>query len=133
MNALLEAYFFYDIKRFDIKGKEFLRTLGKYYIVDIGLRNYLLGFRDRDSGHAIENVVYFELLRRDYDVSIGKVDNSEVDFIATKVVHIFITSKDKKTFFSVKGAVMGNFAKCSSQIAISREAISPYLCNIENK
>jgi thioredoxin len=52
-------------------------------------------------------------------------------FIATKVVHIFITSKDKKTFFSVKGAVMGNFAKCSSQIAISREAISPYLCNIE--
>ena len=85
MNALLEAYFFYDIKRFDIKGKEFLRTLGKYYIVDIGLRNYLLGFRDRDSGHAIENVVYFELLRRDYDVSIGKVDNSEVDFIATKV------------------------------------------------
>lgn len=85
MNALLEAYFFYDIKRFDIKGKEFLRTLGKYYIVDIGLRNYLLGFRDRDSGHVIENVVYFELLRRGYDVSIGKVDNSEVDFIATKV------------------------------------------------
>ena len=83
MNALLEAYFFYDIKRFDIKGKEFLRTLGKYYIVDIGLRNYLLGFRDRDSGHAIENVVYFELLRRDYDVSIGKVDNSEVDYTGT--------------------------------------------------
>ena len=84
INALLESYFFYDIKRFDIKGKEFLRTLGKYYIVDIGLRNYLLGFRDRDSGHAIENVVYFELLRRGYDVSIGKIDNLEVDFIATK-------------------------------------------------
>ena len=83
VNALLESYFFYDIKRFDIKGKEFLRTLGEYYIVDIGLRNYLLGFRDRDSGHAIENVVYFELLRRGYDVSIGKIDNSEVDFIAT--------------------------------------------------
>lgn len=84
VNALLESYFFYDIKRFDVKGKEFLRTLGKYYIVDIGLRNYLLGFRNRDSGHAIENVVYFELLRRGYDVSIGKVDNSEVDFIAIK-------------------------------------------------
>ena len=84
VNALLESYFFYEIKRFDIKGKEYLRTLGKYYIVDIGLRNYLLGFRDRDSGHAIENVVYFELLRRGYDVSIGKVDNAEVDFIATK-------------------------------------------------
>lgn len=84
VEALLEAYFFYDIKRFDIKGKEFLKTLGKYYIVDIGLRNYLLGFRDRDSGHAIENVVYFELLRRGYDVSIGKIDNSDVDFIAAK-------------------------------------------------
>lgn len=84
VNALLESYFYYDIKRFDIKGKEYLRTLGKYYIVDIGLRNYLLGFRNRDSGHALENVVYFELLRRSYDVAIGKVDNAEVDFVATK-------------------------------------------------
>lgn len=82
IGALLESYFFYEIKRFDIKGKEYLRTLGKYYIVDIGLRNYLLGFRNRDSGHAIENVVYFELLRRGYDVAIGKVGTSEVDFIA---------------------------------------------------
>ena len=87
--ALLESYFFYEIKRFDIKGKEYLRTLGKYYIADIGLRNYLLGFRNRDSGHAIENVVYFELLRRGYDVSIGKIGNFEVDFIAT-------TADDKK-------------------------------------
>ena len=85
VNALSEAYFFYDIKRFDIKGKEYLRTIGKYYIVDIGLRNYLLGFRDSDSGHALENVVYFELLRRGYDVAIGKIDNMEVDFIATKM------------------------------------------------
>lgn len=83
VGALLESYFFYEIKRFDIKGKEYLRTLGKYYIVDMGLRNYLLGFRNRDSGHAIENVVYFELLRRGYDVAIGKIDNQEVDFIAT--------------------------------------------------
>ena len=85
VNALLESYFFYDIKRFDIKGKEYLRTLGKYYIVDIGLRNFLLGFRNRDSGHAIENVIYFELLRRGYDVAIGKADNSEVDFAAAKM------------------------------------------------
>lgn len=84
VNALTESYFFYEIKRFDIKGKEYLRTLGKYYIVDIGLRNYLLGFRDRDTGHALENVVYFELMRRGYDVAIGKIDNAEVDFIATK-------------------------------------------------
>lgn len=84
VNALTESYFFYEIKRFDIKGKEYLRTLGKYYIVDIGLRNYLLGFRDRDTGHALENIVYFELMRRGYDVAIGKIDNAEVDFIATK-------------------------------------------------
>ncbi len=88
IDALLESYFFYDIKRFDIKGKEYLRTLGKYYIVDIGMRNYLLGFRDRDRGHALENLVYLELLRRGYDVAIGKIDSNEVDFVAT-------TAKDK--------------------------------------
>ncbi|MCQ2770632.1 MAG: ATP-binding protein [Clostridia bacterium] len=83
IETLLESYFFYDIKRFDIKGKEYLRTLGKYYVVDIGLRNYLLGIRDRDRGHVIENIVYIELLRRGYDVAIGKLDNLEIDFIAT--------------------------------------------------
>lgn len=93
IGALLESYFFYEIKRFDIKGREYLRTLGKYYIVDIGIRNYLLGFRNRDSGHAIENVVYFELLRRGYDVAIGKIDNQEVDFIAT--------TADEKLYFQV--------------------------------
>lgn len=84
IDALTEAYIFYEIKRFDIKGKEYLRTLGKYYIVDIGLRNYLLGYRDGDSGHILENIIFFELLRRGYDVAIGKIDNQEVDFIATK-------------------------------------------------
>ena len=84
IDALTEAYIFYGIKRFDIKGKEYLRTLGKYYIVDIGLRNYLLGYRDGDSGHILENIIFFELLRRGYDVAIGKIDNQEVDYIATK-------------------------------------------------
>ena len=84
IDALTEAYMFYGIKRFDIKGKEYLRTLGKYYIVDIGLRNYLLGYRDGDSGHILENIIFFELLRRGYDVAIGKIDNQEVDYIATK-------------------------------------------------
>ena len=83
VNALKEAYLFYEIKRFDIKGKEELKTLGKYYIVDIGLRNYLLGYRDVDAGHMIENVVYFELLRRGYDVAVGKIGTKEIDFIAT--------------------------------------------------
>ena len=84
IQALTESFIFYEIKRFDIKGKEYLKTLGKYYIVDIGLRNYLLGYRDGDSGHILENIIYFELLRRGYDVAIGKLDNKEVDFIATK-------------------------------------------------
>lgn len=99
VDALLESYIFYDVKRFDIKGKEYLRTLGKYYIVDIGLRNYLLGFRDRDSGHVLENIVYFELLRRGYDVSIGKIDNAEIDFIATNA--------DEKIYIQVTESMTG--------------------------
>lgn len=83
VEALLESYLFYGIKRFDIKGKEYLRTLGKYYIADIGLRNHLLGFRNRDGGHILENIVYFELLRRGYDLAIGKIGRAEIDFVAT--------------------------------------------------
>lgn len=84
VGALQEAYMFYEIKRFDVKGKAELKTLGKYYIVDIGLRNYLLGYRDVDTGHIIENIVYFELLRRGFDVAVGKVGDKEIDFIATR-------------------------------------------------
>lgn len=84
VGALQEAYLFYEIKRFDVKGKAELKTLSKYYIVDTGLRNYLLGYRDVDTGHVIENIVYFELLRRGFDVAVGKVGDKEIDFIATK-------------------------------------------------
>lgn len=93
VNALLEAYIFYEAKRYDIKGKEYLKTLGKYYIVDIGLRNYLLGFRDMDMGHILENIVYFELLRRGYQTAIGKIGNMEVDFIAS--------SAEEKIYYQV--------------------------------
>ena len=114
INALLESYFFYEIKRFDIKGKEFLRTLGKYYIVDIGLRNYLLGFRNRDSGHALENIVYFELLRRGYDVSIGKIDNSEVGFIATKADNkIYVQVTESMTSEDVRKRELSPLQKIS--------------------
>ena len=114
INALLESYFFYEIKRFDIKGKEFLRTLRKYYIVDIGLRNYLLGFRNRDSGHALENIVYFELLRRGYDVSIGKIDNSEVDFIATKADNkIYVQVTESMTSEDVRKRELSPLQKIS--------------------
>ena len=114
VNALLESYFFYDIKRFDIKGKEFLRTLGKFYVVDIGLRNYLLGFRNRDSGHALENVVYLELLRRGFDVAIGKVDNSEVDFIATKADNkIYVQVTEAMTSEEVRARELAPLEKIS--------------------
>ena len=114
VNALLESYFFYDIKRFDIKGKEYLRTLGKYYIVDIGLRNYLLEFRDRDSGHAIENIVYFELIRRGYDVSIGKVGNFEVDFIATKADNkLYVQVTESMTSEDVRSRELAPLKKIS--------------------
>ena len=79
------SYIFYEVKRFDIKGKDYLRTLGKYYIVDPGLRTYLLGNRGGDVGHILENIVYFELLRRGYEVAIGTVGEKEIDFIATKM------------------------------------------------
>lgn len=88
VGSLIESYVFYEIKRFDIKGKEYLKTLGKYYIVDLGLKNLLLGYRNIDTGHAIENIVYFELLRRGYDVAVGKIGAKEVDFVARKTTEI---------------------------------------------
>ncbi len=91
LNMFENAYIIYKAPRYDIKGKQLLKTLEKYYIVDTGIRNVMLGFRDSDYGHIIENIVYFELLRRGYDVTVGKTDELEIDFIATK-------SNDKKYF-----------------------------------
>lgn len=85
VDALLKSYFFYEIKRYDIKGKEYLKTLGKYYMADIGFRNYLLGLKNIDRGHILENIIYLELLRRNYNVYIGKIDTFEIDFIAANV------------------------------------------------
>ncbi|MDR2446815.1 MAG: ATP-binding protein [Treponema sp.] len=87
IGALEKAYVFYEARRYDVKGKNLLKTLGKYYIVDIGLRNMLLGYRDVDRGHILENAVFLELKRRGYEVFIGKVDEKEVDFIAEKASH----------------------------------------------
>ena len=85
VDALLDSYLVYKANRYDIKGKEILKTQKKYYAVDIGLRYYMLGQKSgRDMGHILENVVYLELLRRGYEVFIGKYDDLEVDFIARK-------------------------------------------------
>ena len=82
LSALMEAFILYKTSRYDIKGKQILSSGAKYYVSDIGLRYYLLGSKNADQGHILENVVYLELLRRGYEVYVGKVDNSEVDFIA---------------------------------------------------
>lgn len=87
ISMLQNAFIDYGVKRYDIKGKPHLKTLGKYYIVDLGIRNMLLGYRDADRGRILENIVCFELLRRDYRVFIGKVGEKEVDFIAEKPEH----------------------------------------------
>ncbi len=82
MKALCDAYIFYKVDRFDIKGRQHLKTLGKYYMVDTGIRNLLLSSGASDIGHLIENVAYFELLHRGYKVNIGKLSEKQVDFVA---------------------------------------------------
>lgn len=84
ISMLCNAFVFFSVSRYDVKGKQLLKTLGKNYIVDMGFRNMLLGYRDADRGHIIENIVFLELLRRDYRVHIGKVGETEIDFIAEK-------------------------------------------------
>ncbi|MEG1288543.1 MAG: ATP-binding protein [Bacilli bacterium] len=81
---LEKAYIIYKTPRYDIKGKLLLKTLAKYYVVDSGIRNAIIGYRDTDYGHVLENIVYLELIRRGYQVCIGKNDDFEIDFIATK-------------------------------------------------
>ncbi len=84
ISMLRDAFVFYSVGRYDVKGKQLLKTLGKNYIIDMGFRNMLLGYRDADRGHIIENIVFLELVRRDYRVYIGKVGEAEIDFIAEK-------------------------------------------------
>lgn len=84
IRMLNDAFIVYPVQRYDVQGKELLKTLGKNYVIDLGFRNMLLGYRGTDRGHIIENVVFLELLRRDYRVYIGKVGNAEVDFVAEK-------------------------------------------------
>jgi len=102
ITALRNAFIVYQAKRFDVKGKHHLKTLEKYYIVDIGLRYNLLGYRNTDVGHILENVVYLELLRRDYKVSVGKMGDLEIDFAAEnqdgiKYFQVAATVREEKT------------------------------------
>lgn len=98
VQALKDAFILYEANRYDVKGKQYLRSLEKYYLVDIGLRSLLLGERVRDVGRILENIVYLELLRRGYRVSVGKVDTLEVDFVAE--------SGDERIYYQVSASVL---------------------------
>ena len=96
VDALVQAFFFYEAKRYDIVGKSHLKTNGKFYIVDLGFKNLLLDYRNIDRGFALENIVYLELLRRGYAVSVGKIDTKEIDFRAVKndeILYIQVTEE----------------------------------------
>jgi predicted AAA+ superfamily ATPase len=82
LEGLMESFIIYQAKRYNIRGKQYLKTLEKYYVVDIGMRYMLLGTSGTDVGHILENIVYLELLRRGYAVYIGKIDDLDVDFVA---------------------------------------------------
>lgn len=102
LSTLCESFFLYEVKRYNIKGKQLLKTLGKYYLVDIGLRRMLLGSRSFDAGRILENIVFLELLRRQKKVYIGKMDNLEVDFVAIDenditYYQVAATVRDEKT------------------------------------
>ncbi len=84
ISMLRSAFIICSVGRYDVKGKKLLKTLEKNYIIDMGFRNMLLGYRDADRGHIIENIVFLELIRRDYRVYIGKVGETEVDFVCEK-------------------------------------------------
>ena len=102
LKMLESAYIIYKANRYDLKGKMFLKTLEKYYMVDMGIRNRLIGLGNTDVGHVLENIVYLELLRRGYEVTIGKIGSLEVDFVASKTkekiyYQVSATILDEKT------------------------------------
>ena len=105
INALVESYMFYKVKRFDLRGKGLLMTQEKYYTVDLGLKKFFLGDKiNLDLGHNLENIVYLELLRRGNQVNIGKADSTEIDFVVRKpngeqdYIQVAWTTKEQSTF-----------------------------------
>ena len=99
LEGLTESYFLYKVSRYDVKGKQYLKTGEKYYVTDLGLRYFILGRKIGDYGHILENIVYLELLRRGYDVFIGKIDDYEIDFVAI--------NNDGRIYFQVADTLKG--------------------------
>lgn len=98
LKMLENAFIIYKANRYDLKGKMFLKTLEKYYIVDMGIRNRLTGLQGKDYGHVLENIVYLELIRRGFEVTIGKIGSLEVDFVATNA--------NEKIYYQVSATII---------------------------
>jgi predicted AAA+ superfamily ATPase len=103
IQGLMDAYIIYQVKRYDLKGKQHLKTHEKYYVTDLGLRFLVLGRKRADVGHMLENVIYLELLRRGYDIYIGKIGQLEVDFVArtyaeTIYIQVAATVRSEETY-----------------------------------
>lgn len=103
LKALSDSFIIYKVNRYDIKGREYLKSMAKYYVTDLGMRNYLLGYKNINRGSVLENIVFLELIRRGYKVFIGKVDNGEIDFVVfcgSEVIYIQVAEsiKDEKVF-----------------------------------
>jgi predicted AAA+ superfamily ATPase len=105
IDALTESYMFYEVKRYDLRGKALLATQQKFYCVDLGLKKYYLSDKiNLDLGHNLENIVFLELLRRGYRVNIGKAGNTEIDFVIRnpkgdmEYIQVAWTTKDQSTF-----------------------------------
>ena len=101
LTNLIDSYIIYKISRYDIKGKEYLKTGDKYYVCDLGLRNYLLG-GVKDYGSILENIIFLELKRRGYEIYIGKYDDEEVDFViknndGIKYIQVALSVRDEDT------------------------------------
>ena len=121
ISAFMESYIVYQAKRYDIKGKQYLKTMEKYYFVDMGLRSAMLGGKaNTDIGHILENVIYLELVRRGYEVYIGKMENMEVDFVAKntegiKYIQVSASVREKSTLereLRPLQKIADNYPKC---------------------
>ena len=98
LKYLKDSFIIYEVSRYDVKGKQHLKQNAKYYAVDIGLRNMLLANKETDIGHVLENIVYLELLRRGYKISVGKIENKEVDFV--------VENENGKEYYQVASSLL---------------------------
>ena len=110
LSALINSYVLYKVGRYDVRGKQYLKSRDKYYVADIGLRYFLLGSRDVDYGQVLENIVCLELLCRGYEIYVGKVGSLEIDFVALKdgeveYYQVAYTVKNEKTLARELGSL----------------------------